>query len=525
MPRVLVADPIAADGVERLRAAGEVDILPGLSVEQLKARIADYDALVVRSQTRVTAEVLEAAARLKVIGRAGTGIDNIDLAAATRRGILVLNAPAGNAVAAAEHTLALMLALARNLPQANAAVHGGQWVREQFLGIELRGKTLGILGLGNVGAEVARRARAFEMSVLAVDPLIAPERAEEVGARLVSFEELLSDSEFITVHVPLTDVTRHLLDAAAFARMRPGVRLVNIARGGVVDEQALYEALRSGRVAAAALDVFEHEPPGEHPLLGLPQVLATPHLGASTQEAQVQVAHEVADQIVAVLRGGTARTAVNAPLILPEEMAVLAPYCALAEKLGRFYAQLNRGRVKTLELQFTGDIARYDCSPITAEVIRALIRSFSDDRVNAINARAVAAARGIRLVEQKSTAAGEDYSTLVTLRVTTDAGVSSVAGMLVMGQPRIVALNDFRIDMVPTGNFLISRHADRPGVIGAVGTLLGRNNINIASMQVGRDRPRGDAVMILSVDDEVPEAVRAELKRVAGMADLQYVTL
>ncbi len=525
MPRILVADPIAEEGLARLRAECEVDVVPGLTVPQLKARIGEYDALIVRSQTRVNAEVLGAAARLKVIGRAGTGVDNIDLAAATRRGILVLNAPAGNAVAAAEHTLALMLALARNIPQASASVHQGEWLREQFLGIELRGKTLGILGLGNVGYEVARRARSFDMIVLAVDPLVAPERAEEAGARLVALDVLLADAEFITVHVPLTDVTRGLLDAAAFAKMRPGVRLVNVARGGVVDEQALYEALRSGKVGGAALDVFEHEPPGEHPLLRFPQVVVTPHLGASTQEAQVQVAHEVADQILAVLRGETPRTALNAPVILPEEMAVLAPYCALGEKLGRFYAQLNRGRIKTVELQFTGEIARYDCSVITVEVIRALIRSFSEDRINAINARAVAAARGIRVVEQLSTTAGEDFSTLVTLRVTTDAGTASVAGMVVMGQPRIVALNDFRIDMMPAGNFLISRHADRPGIIGAVGTILGRNNINIASMQVGRDRPRGDAVMILAVDEEVPEPLRAELKRIAGMTDLHYVTL
>jgi len=523
--RVLVADPIAREGLDRLRSACDVDTVSGLTPEQLKQRIGDYDGLVVRSQTRVTAEVLQAADRLKVIGRAGTGVDNIDLAAATRRGILVLNAPTGNTVAAAEHTVALMLALSRNITESHESVRGGRWERGRFMGVELRDKTLGIIGLGNVGYEVGRRARAFEMHILAADPLVAPARAEEIGARLVSFEEVLEGSDFVTVHVPLNDQTRHLINADAFARMRPGVRIINVARGGVIDEQALIEALRQGIVAGAALDVFECEPPGEHPLLRMPQVIVTPHLGASTQEAQVQVSYEVADQIVTVLQGGAPRTALNAPVVLPEEMAVLAPYCTLGEKLGRFYAQLSRGRIQTVEVQCSGEIARYDCSLITAEVIQGLFRTFSEDRINVVNARAVAEARGIRIVEQKSTTAAEDYATLVTVRATTDTGVSMVAGTLVMGQPRIVLLNDFRIDMVPVGNFLISRHADRPGIIGAVGTLLGRNNINIASMQVGRDRPRGDAVMILAVDDDVPETLRAELKHIAGMADLQYVTL
>ncbi len=523
--RVLVADPITQEGLDRLRAACDVDTVSGLTPEQLKERIGDYDGLIVRSQTRVTADVLQAAGRLKVIGRAGTGVDNIDLGAATRRGILVLNAPTGNTVAAAEHTVALMLALARNITQSDESVRGGRWERGRFMGVELRDKTLGIIGLGNVGYEVGRRARGFEMRILAADPLVAAARAEEIGARLVPFEEVLAGSDFLTVHVPLNDQTRHMIDAAAFARMRPGVRIINVARGGIIDEQALFEALRQGIVAGAALDVFEREPPGEHPLLRMPQVIVTPHLGASTQEAQAQVSYEVADQIVTVLQGGAPRTALNAPVVLPEEMAVLAPYCALGEKLGRFYAQLSRGRIQTVEVQCSGEIARYDCSLITAEVIQGLFRSFSEDRINVVNARAVAAARGIGIVEQKSTTAAEDYTTLVTVRVTTDTGASTVAGTLVMDQPRIVLLNNFRIDMVPAGNFLISRHADRPGIIGAVGTLLGRSNINIASMQVGRDRPRGDAVMILAVDEAVPEPLRAELKHIAGMADLQYVTL
>jgi D-3-phosphoglycerate dehydrogenase len=525
VPRVLVTENLEENGLARLRQECEVDTVNGLTSEQLQARIANYEGLVVRSQTRVTAQVLAAATRLRVIGRAGTGVDNIDLEAATRHGILVLNTPGGNTVAAAEHTLALMMALARNVPQANASVRAGRWARGEFLGVELRGKTLGVVGLGNVGYEVARRAKAFEMTVIAVDPLVAAKRVEEIGVRLVSLATLLEESDFITLHVPLTDGTRHLLNGAALRQTRAGVRIINVARGGVVDEQALYQALQSGHVAGAALDVFEQEPPGANPLLSLPQVLVTPHLGASTQEAQAQVAFEVADQVATVLRGGVPRTALNAPVVLPEEMAVLAPYCALGEKLGRFYAQMNRGHVETVELQFTGEIARYDCSLITAEVLGGLIRTFTEDRVNTVNARAVAAARGIRVVEQKSTAPGADHATLVTVRVTTDAGVSSVAGMVVFNQPRIVALNDFRIDMVPAGNFLVSRHADRPGIIGAVGTLLGRNNVNIASMQVGRGQPRGDAVMILAVDEEVPEALRAELKRIDGMADLTYVTL
>ena len=524
MPRVLVADPIAEAGIARLRSRVDVDVELKLSAAELRGRIGDYEALIVRSETRVDEAAILAGTRLKVIGRAGAGVDNIDVQAATRAGVLIVNAPAGNTVAAAEHTMALMLALARHVPQAAEAVKLGRWERSRYVGTELREKILGVIGLGNIGREVARRAQAFGMQVIAADPLVPEDRAAQLQVRMVPLERLLGEADFVTIHVPLTAQTRHMIDAARLQAARPGLRLINVARGGIIDERALYEAIRSGQVAGAALDVFEQEPPGENPLVGLPQVIATPHLGASTEEAQLSVAIEIADEVLAVLEGGFPRFALNAPVVLPEAMAFLRPYLRVADGLGRFSGQTVRHPATQLRVEYVGEIAEYDCSLLTASVLTAFLSRFSGDRLSAVNARAIAAARGITVIEQRTTRAGE-FSNLITLSAEGGGRTTRVGATLLLNEPHIVRLDDFRIDVVPQGTFLMSWHADRPGVIGAIGTLLGRNNINIASMQVGRNHPRADAVMILSVDEPVPDAILAEIRQIPGMTDVQSVAL
>ncbi|MEA2636867.1 MAG: D-3-phosphoglycerate dehydrogenase / 2-oxoglutarate reductase [Chloroflexota bacterium] len=524
MPRVLVADPIAEAGLSRLRQHADVDVELRQTPAALIARIPDYDALIVRSETRVDAAVIQAGSHLKVIGRAGAGVDNIDVPAATRAGILVVNAPSGNTIAAAEHTMAMMLALARHLPQADQAVKAGRWERSRFLGNELRDKVLGVVGLGSIGREVAHRAQAFGMRVIASDPMLSEERAAQLNVKLMPFEHVMAEADFVTLHVPLTKETHHLVDARALAAAKPGVRIINVARGGIVDESALWNALRDGHVAGAALDVFEQEPPGENPLLSLPQVIVTPHLGASTEEAQISVALEIADQVVAVLEGGHPRFALNAPAALPEAMAFLRPFIPVAEGIGHFYAQVGRQPTTRLQVDYAGEIADYDCSVLTAALLTAFLSRFSAERVNPVNARAVAVAAGITVVEQRGARASE-FANLISLQAVSDHGTSRVGGTLLLNEPHIVTFNDFRIDLVPQGTFLMSWHADRPGIIGAIGTLLGQKNINIASMQVGRDRPRGDAVMIVSVDDPVPESILADIRRIPGMADVLSITL
>ena len=521
MPRILVADPLSEDGVARLREAGDVEVRTGLGEDDLIAALVGVEALVVRSATRVTARVIAGAERLRVVGRAGVGVDNIDVEAATRRGILVVNSPRGNIAAAAEHTIALLMAAARLLPQADASVRRGEWQRSKYVGVEVRGKTLGVVGLGNIGSEVAKRAQGLEMEVVAFDPVVPAERAEQFNVSLVPLDELLGRADFVTVHVPLVEGTRGLLGRRELGLMKPGSRLINAARGGIVDEAALFEALRAGRPAVAAADVFEHEPPGESPLLTLPNFIATPHIAASTEEAQTSVAFDVAEEVAAVLAGELPRHTVNAPALPPEELAYLRPYATLAEKLGSLHVQLFGARVATLETDYEGEVADHDVALLTASAIRGLLAAFVEERINAVNARLVAASRGIKLTERRSARSSSSYPSLVSLRVD---GVT-LAGTVLFGEPRVIGLEKFRVDLVPEGRFLVSRHADRPGVVGRFGTILGGHDINIASMQVGRDAPRGRALMILQVDEPVPEPVLAELRAVPGMADLRYIEL
>jgi D-3-phosphoglycerate dehydrogenase len=462
---------------------------------------------------------------LRIIGRAGVGVDNIDVEAASQAGILVVNAPAGNTIAAAEHTIAMMMALARNIPQANRSLLEGRWDRTSYMGFQLRGKTLGVIGLGAIGSEVAKRAQGLEMEVVAYDPMVSRERAEMINVELLELDDLCRCSDVISVHVPLVAATRHLFNAQRLAICKAGVRLVNVARGGVYDEAAVLQGLQSGQVAGFALDVFESEPPpADSPLLTHPSVVATPHLGASTEEAQVGVAADVVDQIISVLEGGPARWAVNAPTVTAEVLLALQPYVALGEKLGSLYAQAGADGVERVELEFTGELSGHDVSYVTAAVLRGLLSPFTEDRINVVNARLVAASRGITVEERRSSGRGE-YSDLLTMTVRGKGAPFTAAATVLPQGPRLVRLGDFRIDVEPEGRFLVTYHDDLPGVIGKVGSALGEANINIAALQLGRDAPRGRAVMIVQVDDEVPEEVRARLGQIEGMSEIRYVEL
>jgi D-3-phosphoglycerate dehydrogenase / 2-oxoglutarate reductase len=520
-PRILVSDPLAEDGLARLREHADVEVRTKLPEADLVAAIGDFDALIVRSETRVTAPVLQAASKLRVVGRAGVGVDNIDVATATARGILVVNAPRGNIVAAAEHAMGLLLALARNIPQADASVRRGEWQRSKYTGVEIRGKTLGIVGLGNIGSEVAWRAQGLEMTVIAFDPAVAAERAEQFNVELVSLDDLFRRADFISIHAPLVEATRNLVDARVLGLAKPGARLVNAARGGIVDEAALYRALVDGPLAGAAADVFLKEPVGENPLLTLPNFVATPHIAASTVEAQVSVAFDVAEEVLAVLRGELPRHAVNAPSLPPEEMAFLRPYAVLAERLASLQVQLHGGRVAQLELEYHGELAERDVNLVTGAAIKGICQPFTEERINSVNARLVARNRGLRLVERRTPRTGGGEPNRLSLR--TDG--SELEGTVLADEPRLTRMGAFRMNLVLEGRFLVGRHDDRPGVIGEIGTILGRNDVNIASMQLGRDAPRGRAMLVLTVDEPVGEVTLGALGAIGGMSDLRYVEL
>jgi D-3-phosphoglycerate dehydrogenase len=522
--RVLIAESVAQEGVDLLRAHHQVDERPGLSREELCAIVPDYDALIVRSQVQVDAELIGVGKRLTVIGRAGVGVDNVDLDAATRAGIVVVNAPTGNTIAAAEHTLALLYGVARRIAPADASVRRGEWKRSAFTGLELRGRTLGIVGLGKIGQAIAARARAMEMTVLAADPYVTPEQATHHGVELVSFDDLLARADVISVHVPLTRSTRGLIGAAELARMRPGAILLNVARGGVIDEAAVAAALADGRLGGAGIDVFESEPPTGSPLLDAPNTLLTPHLGASTAEAQVLVAEEVADQVLEVLAGRSARYAVNAPLVTPETAEALSPYLPLAEILGRFFAQFSRSGAKTLTLEIAGELSAVDGSPLVAAVLRGLLETSTTERVNLVNAAALAKGRGITLVERKTPDAGA-YAAQLTLSGQTNGETTTIGGTVAGGEARLTRLNDYRLDMEPTEVMLITHHRDRPGMIGRIGQTLGEADVNISAMHVGRSAPRADALMILALDDDVQPAVADAIRGHDSVIELWTIRL
>ncbi|HLE43152.1 MAG TPA: phosphoglycerate dehydrogenase [Methylomirabilota bacterium] len=524
--KVLVTDSLQEAGVEALRAEGlEVDVIPTLPAAELARRIGPYAGLVVRSASKVTAEVIEAGTALEVVGRAGVGLDNVDVEAATRRGIVCMNTPGGNTIAAAEHTLALLLATARQLPQAHAHLKGGKWERDRFLGAEVHGKTLGVIGLGRIGCEVARRAQGFAMTVIAYDPYLGEEVAQRLGVELVDLDTLYRRADFITVHVPLSKDTRGLIGAAELARMKDGVRLVNCARGGIVDEAALAAAVRSGRVAGAALDVFEKEPPWGSPVLDLEPVVVTPHLGASTEEAQTSVAVAIARQVADLLVRGIVRNAVNAPSVDPEVLKDLAPYLVLAQKLGSFLGQLARGRMSEVTLRYAGEVAGLTVQPLTVTFLRALLAVILEENVSDVNAPYLARQRGLRVVETK-TPVSEDFASLVSAEVTTDAGAWQVAGTLFhRKEPRIVQVDGYGIEAHPSGWMLVFSNDDVPGVIGRIGTLFGARGINIAGMQLGRKAPGGRAVSILNLDGAVPDDVLAEIRALPTIRSATLVRL
>ena len=525
--RVLVSEPVAQEGLDILRSDPDIEVAfkPELSPEALLEEVASAHGLIVRSQTKVTGKVIEAGKNLQVNARAGVGVDNIDVPAATRRGIVVLNSPDGNTIAAAEQTIALLLALSRNLPQAHASLAKGEWKRSAFMGVEVYGKVLGLVGLGKVGAHVARMARGLEMEVITCDPYISHEHARRLGAQLVAFDELLRRADYISLHVPLTKDTRGMIGAKELAMMKRGVRIVNTSRGGVIDEKALAEAIRSGHVAGAALDVFETEPPKGSPLVGLPGVVATPHLGAATEEAQVKVAVDVAAQLADVLRGMPASTAVNLPPVSAETLAALRPYLTLVEKIGELHAQLAAGAITSVEVTYSGDIAELDVSPLTRALLKGLLERALEESVNYVNAVVVAEARGVKVTEAKRTSA-EHYPSLVAVKVTSESASREIEGTIFGKQDaRITRIDGYRVDFVPQGHLMIMTNIDRPGMIGKVGTILGDAGLNIAGMYVGRDRPGGREVMVLVVDSPVPAQVCEEVLQVEGIESIHLAQL
>ncbi|MDL1957180.1 MAG: phosphoglycerate dehydrogenase [Candidatus Desulfofervidus auxilii] len=513
--RILISDNISPKGIELFERVPEfeVELATSLSPEELKERVKEAHALIIRSATKVTAELIDAAKNLKVIGRAGIGLDNVDIKTATKKGIVVMNAPEGNVVTTAEHTIALLMALARNIPQATASLKAGKWEKKRFQGRELYRKTLGIIGLGRIGSIVADRAKGLKMEVIAYDPFVRPEMAEKLGVELVPLEELYQRADFITIHTPLTPETKYLVDKKAFAQMKDGVMIINCARGGIVKESDLYDALIRGKVAGAALDVFEEEPPKDNPLLQLDNVICTPHLGASTEEAQTNVAIAIAEQVIDYLIHGIVRNAVNVPSISQELLATLGPYLTLAEKMGMFHTQVVKDPIKEVEIEYIGEVTKADTQPIKIAALKGLLTPILGEQVNFVNALLLATERGIQVKESKREIP-TDFTNVIVLTVHTETGEKkSITGTIFgKNKPRIVRLDGFALEAVPEGHMLLIQNVDRPGVIGNIGTVLGRHQINIGRMHVGQDEVTGQTLILLSTNIPVPKPVLEEIK-------------
>ncbi|MDP9412974.1 MAG: phosphoglycerate dehydrogenase [Pseudomonadota bacterium] len=517
MPKVLISDQMDPKAAQIFRENGvDVDLKPGLSKDELKSIIGEYDGLAIRSSTKVTADLLEAAANLKAIGRAGIGVDNVDIPAATAKGVVVMNTPFGNSITTAEHAIALMFALARELPAADASTQAGKWEKNRFMGVELTSKTLGLIGAGNIGSIVADRALGLKMKVVAYDPFLTSERAVALGIEKVEFDDLLARADFITLHTPLTDQTRNILSRENLAKTKRGVRIINCARGGLIDEAALKEALESGHVAGAALDVFIEEPAKANPLFGTPGFVGTPHLGASTTEAQVNVAIQVAEQMSEFLTRGGVTNALNMPSLSAEEAPKLKPYMALAQQLGSLVGQTEGPHLTGVAIEVEGAAAALNQKPITGAVLAGLMQFYSDT-VNMVNAPFLAKERGLDLREVRHDREG-DYHTLVRVTVTTPEGNRSVAGTLFSNSaPRLVEIFGIKIEAELAGEMLYIVNDDQPGFIGRLGTTLGEAGVNIGTFQLGRRATGGEAVLLLSVDQHVPEAVIARIKALPGV--------
>lgn len=513
--KVLVSDNLSEVGVRIFEETPEidVDVNTGLTPDELKGIIGQYDGLVIRSATKVTADIIEAAANLKVIGRAGIGLDNVDIPAASKRGIVVMNTPEGNTITTAEHTIAMIMALSRNIPRATASLKQGRWEKKKLQGRELYNKTLGLIGAGHIGRIVADRAKGLKMKVIVYDPYIKPEAIEKLDLEPVSFDELLGRADYITVHTPKTEETTNLIDGKAIARMKKGAYVINCARGGIVNEDAVYEALVSGHLGGAAFDVFTTEPPGEMKLMELDNFICTPHLGASTREAQDNVARDVAEQIVAYLLHGSVKNAVNVPSISEELMSVLRPYVTLVERMGSFQAQLVESAIVELRVNYSGKVVDYEVEPLTTAALKGLLTPILTDDVNFVNARVIAEDRGIKVVESTSSTS-EDFGSLVNMRVKTLEGENVISGTI-FGKtfPRILRINNFYLEAIPEGHNLFIQNDDSPGVIGKIGSTLGHYGVNISRMQVGEQKEKKQNVIFLATStvasDEVLEALRA----------------
>ena len=526
MAKVLVSDSLATQGLEILERAPGIEVVdsPGLSPEELLEAIADADGLIIRSGTQVTAEVIEAAKQLAVVGRAGIGVDNVDVGAASARGIVVMNTPGGNTVTTAEHAIALLVSLARHVPQATASMKSGQWEKKRFVGIELYNRTLGVLGLGNIGRIVAERARGLGMKVVAYDPYLSEEAAAKLDVELLDLQTLLGRADAVSVHVPRTPDTAGLLGREAFAKAKPGLLVVNAARGGIIDEEALLEALDAGQVGGAALDVFEVEPPpADHPLVGHEKVICTPHLGASTEQAQVNVAIAVAEQVRDYLSGGVINNAINVPSISKELASRIRPYLTLGEKLGRFQGQLCKGSIEQIEIEYSGAAAELDVAPITVAVLKGLLEPVTDS-VNMVNAPIIAREHGIKVIESKASRT-EDFASAITTRVVGCDNRLIVGAVFEGGQPRIVRIDEFMLEAIPEGPTLFIQNRDEPGVVGIVGTQLGEAGINISRMQLALQPEGGQAAMLVNVQPAPPENVVETLRQMPSAVSVQLLDL
>ena len=529
MARILVSDSLSNEGISILKDAGfEVDHKPDISPEDLEREIADYDALVIRSRTTVTPAVLNNGKKLKVVGRAGVGLDNVDIATATKNGVIVMNTPNGNTISTAEHTFAMMMALARSIPQADRGMHEGRWEKKKFIGVELHGKTLGVCGFGRIGTEVAKRALAFGMKVMAYDPFLNEDAVKRLGVTKATVDEICSHADFITVHTPLNAQTQGLLNKERFGLMKKGVRVLNCARGGIVSEDALLEGLNSGKVAGAALDVFEEEPlPADHPFRSMPNVIMTPHLGAATSEAQEGVARDVAEQIVDVLSGGMIRGAVNAPSVDPAILEQVQPYIDLARRMGSFLSQYVCSPAKSLHVYYSGTVLDYPLASITNAVVIGFLQTMTEGSVvNFVNASAIAKDRGIEVIEQTSTKL-YNFTNLITVEVTCEDGSKQFIGgtLFTRETPRIVVLNDKFFDVLPEGQMIVIENKDVPGIIGSVGNVLGKHNVNISQMTWGRTQPNADAITVINVDQEISNDLLREVENLPNILSARIIRI
>ncbi|MDQ1909455.1 phosphoglycerate dehydrogenase [Paenibacillus sp. GD4] len=527
MFKVLVMDGISDMGIQLLYDAPDVEVEKknGLSEDELVAIIDGYDALLVRSATKVTERIMNASSRLKVVGRAGVGVDNIDLEAATKRGIVVINAPDGNTIATCELTFAMMMSIARSIPQAYKKTVSGEWDRKTFVGVELRNKVLGIMGMGRIGSEVAKRAKVFGMEVMGYDPFLTEERAEKIGIKLATVNEICAQADFITVHTPLTNETRHMISRPQFEIMKKGARIINCARGGIIDEMALVEAIDSGIVAGAAFDVFEQEPPqADHPFLNNPKIVVTPHLGASTVEAQENVAIDVSEEVLHILRSEPFKNAVNMPPVPANILNKLQPYFNLGEKMGQFLGQEIEGAVNEITVSYSGELSDVDTAPLTRYIVKGVL-DHQLEGVNLVNAMHLAKTRGVNIVTQQSTAS-KTFTNLVSVTLKSKNEQRTLAGTLLAGYgERIVQIDQYPVDIAPAGNLLLISHNDRPGIIGKVGTLLGSNDVNIATMQVGRKVVGGSAIMVLTTDKQTPKPVIDQLTQLPEIDHVRELSL